>query len=343
MADGKPRQTLPIGWIEKVEVKDGDEVKYYYNRITGQTRYSKTDIPGYDAFVSSFLGMNQPKHAQNEKIPENESMQPAAKSNNAPDWLPRGWNVEVNSTSKGTKYKRYIDPSTGRKFSSKPEILRYLNSNEGNEPASNQTATTVETKKNPPVVEPSAAETPQKSEEPPALKATCSKSSQKETSGKSSQEEKSSSGSKQKKVEVVRSPVEGLPPGWIKEIKIEKIGSKIRKDPYFTDPVSRYVFRSHPDALRYVETKDPKVCAIKPKKREDLKFLSDDIPVLEEQQSLGKTTEEGTEKKESNTPTSVQPPTTGSKRKRGRPVAAPSANNTTQKSADVINSTKFEG
>ncbi|KAL1569046.1 hypothetical protein AAHA92_00577 [Salvia divinorum] len=66
-----------------------------------------------------------------------------------------------------------------------------------------------------------------------------------------------------------------LPDGWIKEIRTSKSGYKIRKDPFYTDPVSGYMFRSKPDALRYLETNDIGSCACKPQKREldDIKSI----------------------------------------------------------------------
>lgn len=50
---------------------------------------------------------------------------------------------------------------------------------------------------------------------------------------------------------------------------------------YYTDPVSGYVFRSKPDALRYLETGDINRCKIKPKKRDtnDLVSLNNGISV----------------------------------------------------------------
>ncbi|KAE9459549.1 hypothetical protein C3L33_08567, partial [Rhododendron williamsianum] len=48
---------------------------------------------------------------------------------------------------------------------------------------------------------------------------------------------------------------------------------------YYTDPVSGYVFRSQRDALRYLETGETSVCAIKPKKREELSFLTEGTSV----------------------------------------------------------------
>ncbi|KAL1556830.1 hypothetical protein AAHA92_12403 [Salvia divinorum] len=66
-----------------------------------------------------------------------------------------------------------------------------------------------------------------------------------------------------------------LPEGWIKEIRTSKSGNKIRKDPFYTDPVSGYMFRSKPDALRYLKTNDIRSCACKPLKREldDIKSM----------------------------------------------------------------------
>ncbi|XP_047968480.1 uncharacterized protein LOC125212373 isoform X2 [Salvia hispanica] len=66
-----------------------------------------------------------------------------------------------------------------------------------------------------------------------------------------------------------------LPDGWIKEIRTSKSGDRLRKDPFYTDPVSGYTFRSKPDALRYLETNDIRSCACKPRKREldDIKSI----------------------------------------------------------------------
>ncbi|GFP85153.1 methyl-cpg-binding domain-containing protein 13 [Phtheirospermum japonicum] len=87
-------------------------------------------------------------------------------------------------------------------------------------------------------------------------------------------------GTSYKPVAVVSSADDDLPPGWIKEIVTSKCGIKTRRDPYYTDPVSGYVFRSKLDALRYVKTNDIRSCAIRPKKREstDLDFFKNDIP-----------------------------------------------------------------
>lgn len=45
-----------------------------------------------------------------------------------------------------------------------------------------------------------------------------------------------------------------LPQGWVKEIVHRKTKGGIRKDPYYTDPVSHYVFRTLKAALRFLAT-----------------------------------------------------------------------------------------
>ncbi|KAK8981552.1 hypothetical protein V6N11_027965 [Hibiscus sabdariffa] len=68
-----------------------------------------------------------------------------------------------------------------------------------------------------------------------------------------------------KNVTVEKAEAEGLPPGWTKEVRITKSGNRVRRDPFYTDPVSGYVFRSMKDALRYVETGELGKLAFKPK------------------------------------------------------------------------------
>ncbi|XP_010482573.1 PREDICTED: methyl-CpG-binding domain-containing protein 13-like isoform X2 [Camelina sativa] len=59
------------------------------------------------------------------------------------------------------------------------------------------------------------------------------------------------------KVIVEKSAAKGLPEGWIKKLEITNRSSrKIRRDPFFIDPKSGYIFQSFKDASRYVETGD---------------------------------------------------------------------------------------
>uniref|UniRef100_A0A452XC52 MBD domain-containing protein n=3 Tax=Aegilops tauschii TaxID=37682 RepID=A0A452XC52_AEGTS len=56
-----------------------------------------------------------------------------------------------------------------------------------------------------------------------------------------------------------------LPDGWRKEVRPRKDGTK--SDPYYTDPVSGYEFRSLKDVQRYIESGDISKCNVRPKKR----------------------------------------------------------------------------
>ncbi|XP_010444604.1 PREDICTED: methyl-CpG-binding domain-containing protein 13-like isoform X2 [Camelina sativa] len=59
------------------------------------------------------------------------------------------------------------------------------------------------------------------------------------------------------KVIVEKSAAKGLPEGWIKKLEItNRSGRKIRRDPFFIDPKSGYIFQSFKDASRYVKTGD---------------------------------------------------------------------------------------
>ncbi|KAK3224666.1 hypothetical protein Dsin_004528 [Dipteronia sinensis] len=66
--------------------------------------------------------------------------------------------------------------------------------------------------------------------------------------------EKTSTGTRSSSKAAVRSTVNDLPPGWIKETRTRKTACGIKNDPYYTDPVSGIIFRSKKDVLRYLET-----------------------------------------------------------------------------------------
>ncbi|KAK3220758.1 hypothetical protein Dsin_014728 [Dipteronia sinensis] len=70
------------------------------------------------------------------------------------------------------------------------------------------------------------------------------------------------------KVLIERAEPEGLPPGWIKEIKVTKSAHKVRRDPFYIDPVSGYIFRSMRDVSRYLETGNLGRLATKPKDKQ---------------------------------------------------------------------------
>ncbi|GAV68931.1 MBD domain-containing protein [Cephalotus follicularis] len=144
---------------------------------------------------------------------------------NSPDGLPVGWSEQFKVLKSGRQIKSYVDPLTGRRFYSKPEVFRYLKS--------------VKRKK-------------------------CAK--------KTILNRQSA-----RKVVVEKSTEDDLPPGWIKELRIKKIANRIRRDPYYTDPSSGYVFRSKKDVLLYLETGEISRHAFKPKKKDlnDLDLTND--------------------------------------------------------------------
>ncbi|KAH1235588.1 Methyl-CpG-binding domain-containing protein 13 [Glycine max] len=175
----------------------------------------------------------------------NSKQQSVEKANEHPDWLPDGWNVEVRTRKSGVHmgsgYKVcYIEPLKGYKFFSKPEVLRYL------ETVKDNSCTSKKGKK-------------------------CSNMhSPKHNSCTSKKEKKCIALSRRRRIAVVveKSTVEDLPPGWVKELKIRKNSKGIRKDPFYIDPASGYVFRSKKDVLRYLESGDIRSCAFKPSRRQ---------------------------------------------------------------------------
>ncbi|KAK6926262.1 Methyl-CpG DNA binding [Dillenia turbinata] len=68
---------------------------------------------------------------------------------------------------------------------------------------------------------------------------------------------------KRRHVEVEK--VVSLPPGWIKEVKVTKYSDMIRRDPYYTDPVSGWVFRSLKSAFHFLKTGEVGKLAFKSK------------------------------------------------------------------------------
>ncbi|KAK4365345.1 hypothetical protein RND71_016703 [Anisodus tanguticus] len=69
--------------------------------------------------------------------------------------------------------------------------------------------------------------------------------------------------------------VDELPPGWITEFRTRKTTRGIKKDPFYTDLVHGYVFRSKKDVMRYLQTGDIRSCAIRPTKRDPDSTMKD--------------------------------------------------------------------
>ncbi|KAH7537997.1 hypothetical protein FEM48_Zijuj03G0152600 [Ziziphus jujuba var. spinosa] len=85
----------------------------------------------------------------------------------------------------------------------------------------------------------------------------------------------------------------GLPPGWIKEIRMTKKAGKIRRDPYYIDPINGKIFRSMKDVYRYLETEELGSLGkkLKGSSDEDLEYDETSSPVVSKGQKLavGKT------------------------------------------------------
>uniref|UniRef100_A0A5B7AM95 Putative methyl-CpG-binding domain-containing protein 13 isoform X1 n=1 Tax=Davidia involucrata TaxID=16924 RepID=A0A5B7AM95_DAVIN len=320
MVAGQSPDWLPAGWTVQVKVKNGRKVKYYFNGETGQKFDSKNDIIRYVKMgkvrVRQSINKHNKRRSEKKSMPlaaktnEFENSQPVnkhnkrrsekkpmplaaktnefenkrrsekkpmpltAKTNERPEWLPHGWIMEVKSRKTGSrigmKYKCYIDPVTGYKFYSKPEVSQYLKTVKRNSRTSEQKKIGVGSVSN--------CYNDQLTGGKSSLKPELSQNL-KTVKGKSST-------SKEKKVVVERVTPDGLPPGWIKEIRIQKKVTGTRKDPFYTDPESGYIFRSKKDALRYLETGDINSCATKPKKRgiNDVESMNEEISP----QSVGK-------------------------------------------------------
>ncbi|CAK9141856.1 unnamed protein product [Ilex paraguariensis] len=182
----------------------------YIDPVSRSKFYSKAELSQYLETVKCNNGTPKEKEIDTGSISNS-----AVKIDESPEWLPHGWIMEVKTKKNGSQYKCYIDPATGHKCYSKPELSRYLKGVKCN-------------------------------------------------SGKT----KEDIGSISNVVDEILS-LEGLPPGWIKAIRTRKYGNGIKKDPYYFDPESGYMFRSTLDAKRYLDTGDIATCKIKPQKRDN--------------------------------------------------------------------------
>ncbi|GFZ02140.1 hypothetical protein Acr_15g0007490 [Actinidia rufa] len=311
MVTGNAPDWLPADWTEKFQVKNGRKIKYYYKKETGQKFYSKKDVIRYVERGNPRCSSPQQKIKDSETSSENKPVQPEMETNETPEWLPHGWIMEMKTSTSssgiGRKYKCYIDQLTGRKFYSKPQVSEYLRTVKPDSCASQQKKEGIDFVSN--IGDQSdQIESSRASSEANRAKSSLVRSVSKQISHNHSPRRRLTVGGlhlmvlkigkpwrgrvarpKQKligfskhsvkKVVIQRVTPDGLPPGWIKEIKIQKKANGPRKDPYYTDPVSGYVFRSQKDALRYLEYGDINRCALKPKKRDELEFLNGETSI----------------------------------------------------------------
>ncbi|XP_073027619.1 uncharacterized protein [Primulina eburnea] len=305
---------LPNGWIKEIMTrKSGNKIRkdaYYTDPVTGYMfrskndalRYLKTSDIGSCAVKPKMRELGDLTLMQNKSpvdnvgftnlkpdVPsqckfmrdedcisekKNKHTSAMVKSTSA-DGLPPGWIKEVKTSKSGNKIRKdsyYIDPVDGYVFLSKKDVLRYLETNDIASCAITPKRRKMDNfnliKNGIPVD--NEGETFSKPEAPLQVKSITDEGcSSEQNKGKPSLAA----------VAAKSSSVDGLPPGWIKEIRASKSGNKIRKDPYYTDPISGYVFRSKKDVMRYLETNDIGSCAVTPKRREpdDLKLIESKI------------------------------------------------------------------
>uniref|UniRef100_A0A8R7VBH7 MBD domain-containing protein n=1 Tax=Triticum urartu TaxID=4572 RepID=A0A8R7VBH7_TRIUA len=189
----------------------------------------------------------------------------------APDWLPDGWIMEVQRGDDGALYKYFISPVSGAKFRMKSDVLNYLFSEMDEHYL--EAKDSVDHKMLPKsheclpkgwfleiraggenmdkmykfYVYP-ALGVPAFSKEDVLLYVNemkipeCDRNGQCDTSSRDNI-----------LAEVEFNP-SGLPDGWVKEMVYRKTLKGTRKDPYYTDPVSRYAFRTLTSIDRFLQT-----------------------------------------------------------------------------------------
>ncbi|XP_073028114.1 uncharacterized protein [Primulina eburnea] len=258
---------LPHGWIKEIMTrKSGNKIRKDAVDNVGFTNL-KPDAPSQCKFTTV-------EDCIAEKKNENTSTMARSESTSA-DGLPPGWIKEVKTSKSGNKIRKdsyYIDPVNGYVFLSKKDVMRYLETNDIGSCAITPKKRKLDDFKliKSGVSVDSVGETFSKPQAPLQFKSVTN-------DGFISEQNKDKPSIAA--VAAESSSTEGLPPGWIKEIRTSKSGNKIRKDPYYTDPVSGYVFRSKKDVMRYLETNNIGSCAITPKRRglDDLKKFENKI------------------------------------------------------------------
>ncbi|KAJ4956035.1 hypothetical protein NE237_012818 [Protea cynaroides] len=208
-----------------------------------------------------------------------------------PEWLPTGWSMATKTRMSGDRagemYKCYIAPATGWKFYSKREVFGYLktgkprsrrasvpNKSRASEPNKSHALEPSKT----PESEPSKnhGSEPSKSHESELSKSHVSEPSKSHESepSKSHESEQDKRGigmhpnESASNVVVEKHTAEGLPPGWIKEMKVTQLAYRTRKDPYYIESVTGFEFRSKKDVFRYLKSGDIAKCKTRPKKRQ---------------------------------------------------------------------------
>lgn len=219
----------------------------------------------------------------------------------SPEWLPAGWSVQFREQKRGRKTVIYTHLETGKKLFSKVAVIRHaeMASTRGEEPQ--PTNTKKSSDKSHSQLAANTDECPEwlpdgwkvelktrKTGTQVGRDYKCYIDPSTECRFYSKPEvfrylktvkRKSCKSRNHKMVVVEKHHVEDLPPGWISEIKVRKVANRIRRDPYYTDPVRGYVFRSKKEVIHYLQTGETSRHTIKPKSMgaNDLMLINDEI------------------------------------------------------------------
>ncbi|KAI3958355.1 hypothetical protein MKW98_011043, partial [Papaver atlanticum] len=220
---------LPKGWIMETRPKqNGTTYKVYIAPSSGLKFQSKKKV--FEYLNNEDLSKRSSSSKRGAAVSSASKL--ARKTEDSPDYLPKGWIVETRPKQNGDTYKRYIAPS-GQKFNSRKKVFEFLNIEDpSNSSRSSERGSDVST---------SQATTP------------------------------------------CKDTGDALPAGWVSGVKVRK-SDKSRKDSYYIDPVTGYIFHSRKDVFRYLATGEIGIHASKPNNG-----VSDTVQLTDEDDSPSNT------------------------------------------------------
>ncbi|OMO79474.1 Methyl-CpG DNA binding protein [Corchorus capsularis] len=234
---------LPKNWfVEFKTFKSGMRMgklwKIYVDSSTGFRFYSKPQVFRYLKQVEQKISKLKQK-----KLASQSTSKTAVNENERPEWLPKNWLMEFKTRQGGAtigrRFKIYVDPSTGSKFFSKPQVLRFLN-----------------------LVEQKNSKSEEKERAYSTRKAVTEKSTVDDLPEGRIEEVKIRSANKVKldltTVKENEHP-EWLPKNWLMECKTRQGGATIgRKFKIYVDPSTGSKFFSKPQVLRFLNLVEQK-------------------------------------------------------------------------------------
>ncbi|OMO58692.1 Methyl-CpG DNA binding protein [Corchorus olitorius] len=126
---------LPKNWLMECKTRQGGatigrKFKIYVDPSSGSKFFSKpqavTEKSTVDDLPEGSIEEVKIRSANKVKLDPT-----AVQENEHPEWLPKNWFIEFKTRQSGMtigkRYKIYVDPSTGSRFFSQPQVLRFLN------------------------------------------------------------------------------------------------------------------------------------------------------------------------------------------------------------------------